>query len=187
MKTRYKVVDNKFNQANYPDLIGQILDSPPAYAHVELIKEKVPMDKIWRSQTKMFGLEGDTMLEDFVVKCLRAGYDKKEIVEGLTKYYRQAEEPATDIFNRVVIRMKGLKAPEATSNGWYKKSQWEDSTPDFRNVDVRRLEGIFEEHKRVSEDALKEMTQWREKGELGIDLDQAIDRLTYQMKRLGIE
>ena len=60
-------------------------------------------------------------------------------------------------------------------------------TPDFKSVDVRRLEGIFEEHQRVSADALREMKKWLENGEEFIDLDQATDRLTYQMKRLGIE
>lgn len=30
----FKVVDNDFNRANYPNLIGKILDEPPAYAQV---------------------------------------------------------------------------------------------------------------------------------------------------------
>lgn len=34
----YKVVDNEFNRKNYPDLIGQIPSSPPAYASVEVIE-----------------------------------------------------------------------------------------------------------------------------------------------------
>jgi hypothetical protein len=31
---KYLVVDNEFNRANYPDLVGKILDKPPSYAHV---------------------------------------------------------------------------------------------------------------------------------------------------------
>lgn len=32
---KYLVVDNAFNRENYPDLVGKILDSPPAYAQVK--------------------------------------------------------------------------------------------------------------------------------------------------------
>lgn len=33
---KYLVIDDEFNRENYPDLIGKVLDSPPAYAKVEL-------------------------------------------------------------------------------------------------------------------------------------------------------
>jgi hypothetical protein len=36
-KMRYLVVDNAFNRANYPTLIGQVFDSPPAYAAVRVV------------------------------------------------------------------------------------------------------------------------------------------------------
>ena len=35
---KYLVVDNPFNRHWYPSLIGQILSSPPAYAHVITVK-----------------------------------------------------------------------------------------------------------------------------------------------------
>jgi hypothetical protein len=40
MKTaeEYLVVNNEFNRANYPDMIGKSFDSPPAYAQVTTIK-----------------------------------------------------------------------------------------------------------------------------------------------------
>ena len=37
--TKYRVVDNEFNQANAPDLIGKVFDSPPSYVAVELIDD----------------------------------------------------------------------------------------------------------------------------------------------------
>lgn len=37
----YAVIDNPFNRANYPALIGQVLDKPPAYAHV-IITDRIP-------------------------------------------------------------------------------------------------------------------------------------------------
>lgn len=33
--SKFLVVDNAFNRENYPDLVGKILDSPPAYAQVK--------------------------------------------------------------------------------------------------------------------------------------------------------
>lgn len=31
---KYLVIDNEFNRANFPDLVGQLLDKAPAYAMV---------------------------------------------------------------------------------------------------------------------------------------------------------
>jgi hypothetical protein len=39
----FKVVDNEFNRAWYPTLIGQVYDNPPSYAIVERIK---PVDLV---------------------------------------------------------------------------------------------------------------------------------------------
>ena len=68
---------------------------------------------------------------------------------------------------------------------WYKKSQV--SSKDFLSVDVRRLEGILEDHQRLSAIALKEMRGWLEKGEEGIGTEEAMKRLSYYLSRLGIE
>lgn len=43
--TKYEVINSDFNKANYPDLIGKILDSPPAYAQVKVIQEPKIDDK----------------------------------------------------------------------------------------------------------------------------------------------
>lgn len=40
----YFVVDNDFNKAHYPDLIGKTFDSPPAYAQVKLVKRGESID-----------------------------------------------------------------------------------------------------------------------------------------------
>jgi len=69
---------------------------------------------------------------------------------------------------------------------WYKKSQLIDHN-DFLSVDVRRLEGILEDHQRLSAIALKEMRGWLEKGEEGIGTEEAMKRLSYYLSRLGIE
>lgn len=34
---KYRVVDNPFNRSNYKHLIGQVFDSPPGYAAVEMV------------------------------------------------------------------------------------------------------------------------------------------------------
>ena len=132
MATQYKVVDNAFNQKNYPDLVGQVLTVPPAYANVEVIKDLPPMGEIYRMQSNWIGESyGDTKLDDFVIKCLKAGYDKPEIIEGLGKYFRQSVEAAQGIFTRAVVKMKNLKPPKdtkevkhrkASRNTWYKKA-----------------------------------------------------------------
>jgi len=40
----YFVVDNDFNKAHYPDLIGQTFDTPPSYVQVKLIKKGESID-----------------------------------------------------------------------------------------------------------------------------------------------
>jgi rubrerythrin len=45
-KGRYLVVDNEFNRANYPSLIGQLMASPPAYATVQFVEEGEPVRDI---------------------------------------------------------------------------------------------------------------------------------------------
>ena len=37
-KEVYYVIDNEFNQTNYPDLVGKTFDTPPSYAEVEVKK-----------------------------------------------------------------------------------------------------------------------------------------------------
>ena len=136
MAHKYKVVDNGFNQANYPDLVGKILDTPPAYANVELIQDKPPMAEIFKYQSNWIGeSHGETKLDDFIIKCLQAGYGKEEIIEGLGKFYRQAPESANGIFNRAIVKYKGIKPPKdvqevknrkasRSRSNWYKESQF---------------------------------------------------------------
>ena len=38
--TKYVVVDSEFNKSHYSDLIGQIVDTPPAYANVVPIESE---------------------------------------------------------------------------------------------------------------------------------------------------
>jgi len=144
MKTKYEVIDNPFNRENYPDLIGKILDNPPAYAQVKLIKEKMPMSEIYKLQSRMFEEKESTdMVEDFVMKCLRAGYDKQEIIEGIREFYRQAPEVGNQIFTRAVVKMKNLgknvnellQPKKAEAKGWYKKAQF-NKNPDIYTADV---------------------------------------------------
>ena len=104
----FEVVDSSFNRANYSDLIGKILDNPPAYANVKLIKDdKKSLQSIFDQQSKFFAEDNvNDMLEDFVIKALKSGYDKPEIIEGLTEFYRQSPEVGSSIFTRAVIKMK---------------------------------------------------------------------------------
>lgn len=129
MKHKYEVVDSGFNREHYSDLIGKIYDgNPPSYAQVKIVDEKKSLRDIWSLQSKTFQEENTTdMIEDFVIKALRAGYEKNEIVEGIREFYRQAPEVGNNIFNRTIIKMKGLgrNVNELLSSGsnWYKKAQ----------------------------------------------------------------
>jgi hypothetical protein len=58
---------------------------------------------------------------------------------------------------------------------------------DFTSVDVRRLSGIFEDFKDVSEWALRNMEEWKAKGEYDITPEEAQKRLSYQLSRLGLK
>jgi len=147
MKTKYQyeVTDTSFNRANYRDLIGKILDKPPAYAQVRIIMNKPSMREIFRLQSRMFEeKEAGDMVEDFVIKCLRAGYEQNEIISGIQEFYHQAPEVGNQIFTRVVVKMKNLgknlnqliqpkKAMRDMSN-WYKMAQDNSNwTPEERN------------------------------------------------------
>ena len=61
------------------------------------------------------------------------------------------------------------------------------NVPDFTNVDVRRMSGIFEDFQYLSKEALTEMEKWKANGELNITLDEARERLSYYLARMGIE
>jgi hypothetical protein len=58
---------------------------------------------------------------------------------------------------------------------------------DFTSVDVRRLSGIFEDFKDVSEWALRNMEEWKANGEYDITPEEAQKRLSYQLSRLGLK
>ena len=167
MKTKYKVVDNEFNRSNYPDLIDQVLDNPPAYANVIIVKEKVPMKDIFKLQNKMHTEEYTSdMLEDFVIKCLREGYEKSEIIDGIGQFFRQCSEVANNIFNRAIIKMK--KFQEAESEGWYKKSQVDEVGPikDARRFRASIYVDVFvpetDDLEKDREEARKKIEEYRE-------------------------
>jgi len=104
---KYEIVDDSFNRANYPDMIGKIVDTPPSYAKVKLIKDDKPsLDDIFRRQSKMWTEDkAEHMPEDFAMKALRAGYDNESIIEGLGKWYRQAPDAASSILSKAVSKM----------------------------------------------------------------------------------
>jgi hypothetical protein len=75
---------------------------------------------------------------------------------------------------------------------WYKKSQFssplsEKQKPDFTSVDVRRLSGIFEDFQDLSKKALLEMDKWLENGETNITVEEAQERLSYYLARMGLK
>lgn len=184
---KYEIVDSEFNRKNYPDMIGKVMDSPPAYANVKLVDEqRTPMEQIFRLQSRLFQEEvSSDMLEDFVIKCLRAGYNKDEIIEGIGKFFRQCEEVAQNIFTRAVVKMKGIKPPkESDSDNWYKKAQ---IPPQFRDVRVRRLMAILSDFKDLAKNAEQQMLEWLEKQEYDISIEEAKDRLRYELTRMNIE
>ena len=46
MATKYVVIDSEFNKSRYPDLIGQIVDTPPSYANVVPIESEDAVDEM---------------------------------------------------------------------------------------------------------------------------------------------
>ena len=108
--SKYEIVDSEFNRKNYPDMIGKILDSPPAYANVRLINEDKPsLREIFHFQSRMFlDDKADHFPMDFVMKALKVGYEKNDIIEGLGEFYRQAPDAANSIFNKTIMKIKGF-------------------------------------------------------------------------------
>lgn len=108
--TKYEVVDSEFNRANYPDMIGKILDKPPAYANVKLIKDDKPsLEEIFHFQNRMFmDNKADHFPMDFVIKALKVGHSKDDIIKGLGEYYNQAPDAANSIFNKTIMKIKGF-------------------------------------------------------------------------------
>jgi hypothetical protein len=108
--SKYEIVDSEFNRRNYPDMIGKILDSPPAYANVRLINEDKPsLEEIFHFQSRMFlDDKAEHFPMDFVMKALKVGYEKNDIIEGLGEFYRQAPDAANSIFNKTIMKIKGF-------------------------------------------------------------------------------
>lgn len=133
MSVRYLVVDSEWNKNNSPDLIGKIFDEPPSYTAVKQIKDKIPIADIFRMQSH-FSLEptAETSIDDFVIKCVREGYEKDEVVEGIREFYRQAPEVGNNIFDRAVMnfmgigrKMKMFNLKNAQKVDWWEKRQKE--------------------------------------------------------------
>ena len=186
MKTKYEILDAPFNRDNYPDLIGQVVDSPPPHAHVKLVKVRESLDEIFENATLTFPT-------DFIKKCISEGYQQKEIIDALGNMYRMSLEESNGLFKKVILDKTGigknvgqLLQNKKASSDWYKKAS-NDSTPDFTNVDVRRLNGILLDFQDLSRDALLEMDMWLANGETNIDLEEAKIRLSYYLARLGVE
>lgn len=57
---------------------------------------------------------------------------------------------------------------------------------DFRNVDVRRLNGILLDFKDNSSKALEEMEKWLANGDINVSFEEAQDRLSYYLSMLGL-
>ena len=67
---------------------------------------------------------------------------------------------------------------------WYKKAQVQ--RPDFKSVDVRRMYGIFNDFQSLSKMAQEEMDNWLMSGESDITIEEAKERLSYYLDRMGI-
>jgi len=108
--SKYEVVDSEFNRKNYPDMIGKVLDSPPAYANVKLVRDAKPsLQEIFHFQSRMFlDDKAEHFPMDFVMKALKVGYEKNDIIEGLGEFYRQAPDAANSIFNKTIMKIKGF-------------------------------------------------------------------------------
>ncbi len=107
MIKKYKIIDSTFNRANYPDLIGKIVENPPPYATVIEISEKKSMKEI-----SDLGNASDRPMEMFVKRCWKEGYDKEEIISGIIEFYNQSMKDARFIFNQIILKLSGIKKNE---------------------------------------------------------------------------
>ena len=64
---------------------------------------------------------------------------------------------------------------------------YRNSQLDFRNVDVRRLNGILLDFKGNASKALEEMEEWLINGEVDISFEEAQERLGYYMTMMGLK
>jgi hypothetical protein len=51
----------------------------------------------------------ETLIDDFVLKCIKEGYNKDEVVEGIREFYRQSPEVGRNIFDRAVLNYMGIR------------------------------------------------------------------------------
>jgi len=63
-------------------------------------------------------------IEDFIIKCIKEGYEKPEILRGINDFYRQSLDVANNIFERVMLKMKNSKNAEK-SKFKITKAQWQ--------------------------------------------------------------
>jgi len=76
-----------------------------------------------------------------------------------------------------------------SKDNWHKRSQIERITdsPQFNDVNVRRMMGIFDRFKGLSTRAQEEMEEWLLKGETDISFEEAKERLTYYLDSMGLK
>ena len=68
--------------------------------------DRPSLKKIWEGQSKMYTEEkAQTMLEDFIYKALKAGYEKDRIVKGLEVFYRQHVSSGDGIYERAIAKL----------------------------------------------------------------------------------
>lgn len=75
------------------------------------------MKDIFGVQSKsLMDPSSSTLSEDFVIKCLREGYERDEIIKGISEFYRQSFEVAEEIFERAVLGFIGIKDKISAGN-----------------------------------------------------------------------
>ncbi len=167
MKTKYEILDAPFNRDNYPDLIGQVVDSPPPHAHVKLVKVRESLDEIFENATLTFPT-------DFIKKCISEGYQQKEIIDALGNIVAFGSHDATadvklfldeldDWFFEVVGRnarkfkgthtvledffqsLAGIGIPHAEAKDAYARLGLGSEPSKLTDADVRRLSKLLRE------------------------------------------
>jgi len=132
MANKFKVTDSEFNRANYPDIIGEVFDTPPAYANVEMVRDITSMDSIFETQSKWSRDEvSDEDIIGFIIKSLRAGHQQVDIIKSVMKYFRKESNDAQGLFTKAVVKMKNIKPPKDTKDIKYNKDVVSDSKPSW--------------------------------------------------------
>jgi len=152
-------------------MIGQIVDTPPAYSNVRSIREKLTLEDLAQ--------EFQSKPDKFTAKALFQMHEEKEVMQGLMKYYSLDKNEAYEVFKKVVLNLGRVKKPKESSWYGFTKEGIAFNTPDLPNIPTLPLpmpksnqeEAVYEVTNMETGDVVSEVTYfmgaYQEQGDSG--------------------